>query len=287
MTKENIGIMISNILDSKNDAVKEMFTDLMRNKIMTTIDGVKSQVGFNLFNKDEYVTEGFVVPIDDVYLTLSRLAGGMVDVLQLNEEWEDMSDEEKTEFTDDDFEWDPEDFIEDEEISEAIEKRYLVRYNDTYRTYVNVLSENINPILKQVMISFGWDNLHENVKPVAMKILSPLAEDVYESISNLDESEAESIGNAVNEMLDKIIPLNILSESKVTTRTVQIPRSAEDVRLAIKEKINEELSLQPLDPNYKKRDNNRSEKVANDAFASTAKPKPSTFKRVTSVEKKV
>lgn len=238
MTTEN---MLSSILDGNTDRAKELFDEIMREKILDRIDSIRQEVGISLFNKDEYVTEDWTE--DDVYLSLGKFANSVNDIDDLNEQWDELPEEDKEAITseEDDWYWDdePEDVVNES-------RRHLVRYNEQYHSLIEEYKNSLMEELKMRVHTFDFNALHEEIKPFATRILSLQAERVYDTISELPDDKRDAVAEAITEMFMNIFPLT------------------------------EELSLVPLPKGYEpKKKESRSEYDANRAMQKP-KAKPTT-----------
>jgi hypothetical protein len=228
--------MLSSIIDGDTEQTKELFSEIMREKVLDRIDAMRHEIGTTVFNKDEYVTEDWAE--DDVYLALGRVVKALDDVSSLNESWDDMEDEEKSDLEDDDWYWDP---LEGEEpIVEHAEKRHLKRYNEMYNESMDKLRASIMEQFRISMSKVAFADLREEIKPVAARLLVQVMEETYDVIGNIeDEEKRDTIAEAVTELFLKILP--------------------------------EELSLVPLPANYKKKGQSKSEYDANEKLAAKKK----------------
>lgn len=234
MTTEKL---LSNMLDGNADGVKELFDDLMKEKILARIDAIKDEVGFNMFNKDEYVTEDWSE--DDVYLALGKFADAVEDIETLSENWDELPEEEREPVEQEEDDWY---FDDDGDVIEE-SKRHLVRYNEKYHSLLEEYKEEVMDTLKMRVHTFEFDKLNEAIKPFALRVLSRRAEEVYDAVSGLSEETIDTTAETVTEMFMNIFPLS------------------------------EELSLVPLPAGYTpKKKESRSEYDANRAMASKAKP---------------
>ena len=232
MNTENL---LSSIIDGNTERAKELFDEIMKEKILNRIDSIRDEVGFSLFNKDEFVTEDWSE--DDVYLTLGKFANAIDDIETLSEEWDDLPEEEREPVTQEDDDW----YFDDDEDVIQESKRHLVRYNEQYHSLLEEYKNDVMESLKMRVHTFEFDKLNENVKPFALRVLSRRAEEVYDAIANLSE-DVDTTAEIITEMFMNIFPLT------------------------------EELSLVPLPAGYTpKKKESRSEYDANRAMSQKAK----------------